>query len=256
MSQDEKDEESERSLDSPEDGQEPALDLQTAQLILETGDIEIVARMPYSSNGTYLVHVTTDDLDTAAIYKPVNGERPLWDFPPGLHRREIAAFELSDHLGWGVIPPTVERDGPHGLGSMQLFIEANFEQHHFTLVKNQQHHDDLKALCVFDLIANNTDRKSGHCLLAPWGSIYGIDHGLCFAEEFKLRTVIWDFAYTPIPEHLVEGASRIAVEIPERLSRWLEPEEAEAVQRRAQWIAENPEFPEDETGRRWPWPLV
>lgn len=240
---------------APEDSDD-IIDLATAKELLETGDLELVARMPYSSNGTFLVHATAGELQSAAVYKPVRGERPLWDFPAGLHRREIAAFELSDHLGWDVIPPTVERDGPHGIGSVQLFIDADFEQHHFTLVQDSRYHEDLRTLCVLDLLANNTDRKSGHCLLSKWGRIYGIDHGLCFAAEFKLRTVIWDFADEPIANELMVGVQRIADEVPERLSRWLDDDETAALQERAAWLVDHPVFPEDESGHRWPWPLV
>lgn len=232
------------------------VDLATAVEVLEEGDVELAARMPYSSNATFLVHVTHGDVRAAAVYKPVAGERPLWDFPAGLHRREIAMFELADHLGWAVIPPTVERDGPHGTGSVQLFIDADFEQHHFTLVKNPAHHDDLRTLCVLDLLANNTDRKSGHCLLSSWGRIYGIDHGLCFASDFKLRTVIWDFAGDPIPAPLRAGAERLLDEVPDRVARWLDDDEIEALQDRADWVAAMDCFPDDDTGHRWPWPLV
>ena len=137
-------------------------DLQAARDVLTHGEIDLLTRMPYSSNATFLVRVSSGDLAVNGIYKPIKGERPLWDFPPGLHRREIAAYELSDELGWNVVPPTVERVGPHGTGSIQLFIDADFAQHHFTLVKNPIHHPDLRKLCVLDLLANNTDRKAGH----------------------------------------------------------------------------------------------
>ena len=147
------------------------VDLKAARKVLVDGDIELLARMPYSSNATFLVRVEQGDLAVNGIYKPVKGERPLWDFPPGLHRREIAAYELSDELRWDVVPPTVERTGPHGTGSIQLFIDADFTQHHFTLMKNPLHHPDLRKLCVLDLLANNSDRKSGHCLLSKWGRV-------------------------------------------------------------------------------------
>ncbi|MCH1614073.1 MAG: SCO1664 family protein, partial [Acidimicrobiales bacterium] len=160
--------------------------LNMASKVLDEGNIDVLGRMPYSSNATLLADVTLGDQKVSAIYKPVKGEKPLWDFPAGLHRREIAAFILSKNLGWGIIPPTVERDGPFGIGSLQLFIETDYQEHHFTLVNDLSNHDDLKKMCVFDLIANNTDRKSGHCLISHWGQIYGIDQGLCFSEDFKL----------------------------------------------------------------------
>ena len=229
--------------------------LEAAHEVLVHGDIELLARMPYSSNATFLVRVERGDLAVNGIYKPVKGERPLWDFPSGLHRREIAAYELSDELEWNVVPPTVERIGPHGPGSIQLFIDADFTQHYFTLVKNPLHHRDLRRLCVLDLLANNTDRKSGHCLLSEWGRVYGIDHGLCFSRDFKLRTVIWDFANEPIDDHLLEGVQHVATGAIERLAPWLDEDEADALMQRARWLSESPIFPADD-GYRWPWPLI
>ncbi len=240
------------------DGSDPRsqfVDVETAHGVLVHGDIEILARMPYSSNATFLVRVTRAGVAVNGIYKPVKGERPLWDFPPGLHRREIAAYELSDELGWDVVPPTVERMGPHGTGSIQLFIDANFDQHHFTLVKSAVHHPDLRKLCALDLLANNTDRKAGHCLLSKWGRVYGIDHGLCFSRDFKLRTVIWDFADEPIGEELLEGIEAVAAGEAIRAARWLEEEEADALTHRAQRLSASPIFPTDD-GHRWPWPLI
>ncbi len=147
--------------------------------------------MPWSSNATFLVELVLDGAITLAIYKPERGERPLWDFPSGLYKREIAAYLLSEALGWGLVPLTIARDGPYGEGSFQLFVDADFEQHFFTLVEDTAHHDRLRRMCVFDLLANNADRKSGHCLLGPDGAVYGIDNGLTFHVEPKLRTVIW-----------------------------------------------------------------
>ena len=143
--------------------------------------------MPYSSNATFLVHVEHDGLSHPAIYKPMRGERPLWDFEPGLHRREVAAYLLSEALGIGVIPPTVLRDGPLGEGSVQWFVTADHRQHYFTIHEQYPElHDRLRAMALLDIIANNTDRKSGHCLLVPAtdgapASVWGIDQGLCFA---------------------------------------------------------------------------
>ena len=223
--------------------------------VLRDGEISVLGRMPYSSNATFLVRIDHPATPTAAIYKPERGERPLWDFPAGLYRREIAAFELSEALGWHAIPPTVERDGPFGVGSLQLFIDAKFEEHYFTLVSEERHHDDLRRICAFDLIANNTDRKSGHCLASRWGPIYGIDQGLCFASDFKLRTVIWDFGRETFDDEL-GAAIRSAAEPPAELGQWLRPDELSALTERAQWLADFGKFPDDDGGRRWPWPLV
>tara|TARA_Y100000590_G_scaffold111062_1_gene126624 strand:- start:1013 stop:1774 length:762 start_codon:yes stop_codon:yes gene_type:complete len=231
------------------------LNFDEAIQVLREGDIELLARMPYSSNATFLVQAGTAEKSVSGIYKPVDGERPLWDFPPGLYKREIAAYELSQELGWNVVPPTVERVGPHGVGSVQLFIDADFEQHHFTLVKDPRHHPSLQKLCVLDLLANNTDRKAGHCLLSRSGSIFGIDHGLCFSSEFKLRTVIWDFANQPIDEALMSGVEQVCEGSVSGVADWLEEREIEALIGRAQWLRERPFFPEDD-GYRWPWPLI
>ncbi len=240
----------------------PTLDLSIAGStersleVLRHGEIDVLGRMPQASNATLLAIVTHERTSTAAIYKPTKGERPLWDFPAGLGRREVAAFELSEAMGWGVIPPTVERDGPHGPGSLQLFIDADFAQHYFTLAEQPKLTDDLRTICLFDLVANNTDRKSGHCLLSRWGRVYGIDQGLCFAAEGKLRTVIWDFAGERFNKRACASLEQLASGPPARLSPWLSDEEAEALAARARWLLRRGEFPDDEGGHSWPWPLV
>jgi uncharacterized repeat protein (TIGR03843 family) len=186
------------------------------------GEIEVEGRMPYSSNATFLVHVVHDGASHPAIYKPTRGERPLWDFEPGLHRREVATYLLSEHLGLGVIPPTVLRDGPIGEGSLQWFVAADHSQHYFTIHETHPDlHDRLRAMALLDVLANNTDRKSGHVLMIPErngepATVWGIDNGLCFAAEFKLRTVIWEFGDEPIPDEWLEhaGASRIVASPP------------------------------------------
>src|SRR5207253_9916631 len=152
------------------------------------------------------------------------GERPLWDFPPGLFKRELAAYHLSEALGWGLVPLTVRRDGPYGEGSLQEFVQADFTQHYFTLCENTAHRDRLARICAFDLVANNADRKSGHCLLRPDDRIYAIDNGLTFHAESKLRTVIWDFAGEPIPRELLEAIERLLdARLPAGLAALLAP---------------------------------
>jgi uncharacterized repeat protein (TIGR03843 family) len=225
--------------------------------LLEHGDLEVVGRMPWSSNATYLCEVRCGDQAMRAIYKPRRGERPLWDFPSGLDHREVAAYELSEALGWDLVPLTVLRDGPLGVGSVQAFVDADFEQHYFTLYEAGDHHDALRALCAFDLIGNNTDRKSGHVLLGLDGRVRGIDHGLMFHSEFKLRTVIWEFGGEPIPDALLEAAGALADnDLPDRLAALLDPFERDALRTRARALVHAGHFPIDETGRRYPWPLV
>jgi len=225
--------------------------------LLNDGNVVVEGRMPWSSNGTFLVTVSQGDDTLQAVYKPVRGERPLWDFPPGLYRREMAAYVLSEAMGLGVVPITVVREGPFGLGSLQAFVAADFEQHYFTIHEQREDlHDTLRAICAFDVIANNTDRKSGHVLLGVDGRLWAIDNGLCFATDFKLRTVIWEFAGEPLDDALSHAVACIADRPPDALASWLDAEELDAVARRATALADRGRFPVDPTGRRYPWPLV
>ena len=226
------------------------------------GDIEIEGRMPYSSNATFLVHVSADGASHPAIYKPTRGERPLWDFEPGLHRREVATYLLSEHLALGVIPPTVLRDGPLGEGSVQWFVVADHSQHYFTIHETHPDlHDRLRAMALLDVLANNTDRKSGHVLLIPErngepASVWGIDNGLCFAAESKLRTVIWEFGGEEIPEPWLERVGTLCDRVPLDVAALLADDEVDALRRRADWCVTHRRFPTDPSGRRYPWPLV
>ena len=225
--------------------------------VLEQGELEVLGRMPWSSNATFLSEVRCGDDVMRAIYKPRRGERPLWDFPSGLDHREVAAYQLSEALGWDLVPRTILRDGPMGPGSVQEFVEADFQQHYFTLYEDESTHDALRAMCAFDLIGNNTDRKSGHVLRRLDGQIIGIDHGLMFHHEFKLRTVIWEFGGQPIPPPLVSDVAALAEsELPDQLASLLDVFERDAVRTRARALADAGCFPIDETGRRYPWPLV
>ena len=226
--------------------------------LLLRGELAVKGRMPWSSNGTYLVDVCLGSRSTQAVYKPYRGERPLWDFPDGLYKREVAAYELSEALGWNLVPGTVLRaEGPMGEGSLQQFVPADFEQHYFTLYESGGYTGQLQAMCVFDLLANNTDRKSGHCLLGPDGHIWGIDNGLTFHREFKLRTVIWEFGGEPIPSELLDGVARLVdAGLPPPLAGLLDPFERDAVLTRSRAVLADGRFPVDHTGRRYPWPPV
>jgi uncharacterized repeat protein (TIGR03843 family) len=225
--------------------------------LLTRGDVTVKGRMPWASNVTLLAEVTLDSRCARAIYKPERGERPLWDFPPGLYKRELAAYLFSEALGWGLVPPTIVREGPHGEGSFQLFIEAEFEQHWFTLREDPRHRERLQKICVWDFVANNADRKSGHCLLGPDNLIYAIDNGLTFHTEMKLRTVIWDYAGEPIPKAMLEGLKRFVKDrLPEPLAELLDAHEQQALRVRARALADYARFPEDRSGHRYPWPLV
>jgi uncharacterized repeat protein (TIGR03843 family) len=222
--------------------------------ILASAPIELEGRMPWSSNATFLA--TLGDSGAQAIYKPVRGERPLWDFEPGLHRREAAAYRLSEAMGFGVVPPTVLRDGPLGEGSLQWFVNADHREHYFTIAEQRPElHPQLRDIAVLDVVANNTDRKSGHCLLAG-DRVWAIDNGLCFAPEFKLRTVIWEFAGDELTEQQLAAVNRLCRAVPPEVAELISPLEVEAVQRRAAWLHEHRVLPGDETGGRYPWPLV
>lgn len=231
---------------------------QATLTLLRDGELEVKGRMPWSSNGTFLVRVTSGEAETLAVYKPGRGERPLWDFPRGLYRREAAAWELSELLGWGLIPETIVRDGPLGEGSVQRFVDADFEQHYYTLVEDPATHDTFRAMAAFDVVANNTDRKSGHCLRSDVdGRIYGIDNGLCFHPDPKVRTVIWEFGGEPLPAALVADLARLPDLLPGGLAALLDDEELEGVASRAAWLVAAGELPEpDPYGRCYPWPLV
>ena len=225
--------------------------------VLRAGEIAIEGRMPYSSNGTFLVRLDHDGANDLAIYKPVRGERPLWDFPSGLARREVAAYELSAALGWAVVPPTVLRDGPHGEGSVQHFIDADFSEHYFTLREDRTHDDAFRRLCAFDLVANSADRKGGHCLIDAEGHIWAIDNGLSFHQEFKVRTVIWDYAGERLPDALAADLQALVDDgLPDALTALLDPFERDAVLTRAGALLQAGAFPHDPTGHRYPWPLV
>jgi uncharacterized repeat protein (TIGR03843 family) len=218
---------------------------------------EIEGRMPWSSNGTFLVTMRCDDaVEQRAIYKPVRGERPLWDFEPGLHNRERAVYLLSEHLRLDVVPPTVIRDGPLGEGSFQWFVDADHREHYFTIFEQHEGlHDQLRDVAVLDILANNTDRKSGHCLLAH-DRVWAIDNGLCFSAPFKLRTVIWEFAGEPIDDELLARIAPLVEQVPIDVAAMLDDDEIAAIRHRATKLVTERVFPHDETGRRYPWPLV
>jgi uncharacterized repeat protein (TIGR03843 family) len=226
--------------------------------LLNEGRVELLGRILRSSNETFLVRITGGADSGRAVYKPEAGERPLSDFPPGLFRRERAAYLLSEYLAWGLVPPTVIReDAPLGVGSLQWFVECDFREHYFTLYADApETHRDLFRIALFDYITNNTDRKSGHVLRGDDGRIWGIDHGLCFAAPFKLRTVIWDFAGEPIPGALLEDIIPLAEEVPGEVAELLDHAEVAALRRRVRRVLLDGVLPVDHTGMRYPWPLV
>jgi len=228
------------------------------EALLTGGRIGMVGRVVDSSNATFVVEVSEGDAYTWAIYKPESGERPLWDFESGLYRRERAAYRLDAALGWGLVPPTVIRqDAPLGVGSMQWFVEFDPAVHYFTLLRESpETHDTLRRMAVFDVLTNNTDRKGGHVLRDSGGRLWGIDHGLCFAAEFKLRTVIWDFAGDPIDPSVLADIAPLAKAVPDDVADLLDAREVRALRRRTQRLLDSGILPMDTSGRAWPWPLI
>jgi hypothetical protein len=206
-----------------------------------------------------LVTCELEGIALAAVYKPARGERPLWDFPTGLHRREVAAYVLSEALGWGLVPLTVERhDAPLGVGSLQQFVDEDGESHYFTLRDETRWTEVLRRIAVFDVVANNADRKSGHVLLAD-DALWAIDNGLSFHCQPKLRTVIWDFAGEPLSEEEAGAvAGLVSDRLPPELDDLLEPSERAALLQRATRLLKEGclPAPADDDWRPYPWPLV
>lgn len=238
----------------------PAAGPSGALELLSEGDIRPLGLMPRASNYTFLAEVGEGDRTVLAVYKPRRGETPLWDFPEGtLCNREVAAYELSRALGWPAVPPTILREGPMGEGSLQLFVEADPRQHFFTLKETGL--AAFMPVATFDVVTNNADRKSGHCLRAEDGTIWVVDHGVCFSVEPKLRTVIWEFAGQRVPERYVEDVRRLAADLRsgalrEALLELLSAREIDATVRRAERLARTGRFPAPGHGRAYPWPPV
>lgn len=239
-------------------------DFEAAEDLLRGAEFHDVQSLWYSSNYVYLAHMCdASGQQFAAIYKPHKGESPLWDFPEGeLYKREVAAYELAKLLGWDFIPPTVSRDGPQGIGSVQLFIDHDPESHFFVQREKPDLVPQLKRMAVFDAIANNADRKGGHCLLDASGTIWGIDHGLCFHSQYKLRSVIWDWVDEPIAEEWLEDVATAADALDRRrassgpLIGLLSSAELAAMGRRMRTLLAERTFPRPGPNRHYPWPLV
>lgn len=224
--------------------------------LLRSGEIEVLGLLPYASNATLLARITDGSEEMLAVYKPRRGERPLWDFPDGtLCRREYAAWLVDRAMGWGLVPPTVLRDGPAGFGAVQQWIDEDVEVDVREL--GATHTDDLRRIALFDVVANNADRKAGHLLVDTAGKLWSVDHGICFAAEPKLRTVIWAFEGEPIDADLLAGveALRSSAETFRELGEHLAPIETEALCRRAESVLRTQRFPSPEPGQRHvPWP--
>ena len=241
--------------------------------LLRSGEIEIVGRLVDASNATFLCRMTErcpdpePDLEATAVYKPIRGERPLDDFPTGtLANREVAAFLASEATGWGIVPPTVMRDGPLGQGALQLWIEADETIDPLALLRARD--PALRRMALFDAAVNNADRKVGHLLPVSGGEVgagpgevhvFGVDHGICFAVEPKLRTVLWAWRgerFTPAEIGVLEGlGGALADGLADALGDLLSGREIAATRRRIDGLLAAGRFPHPLPGRpAIPWP--
>jgi uncharacterized repeat protein (TIGR03843 family) len=238
----------------------PVLEVDEALALLERGELELIGRLWMSSNNALLGVVRGDGIEAAVIHKPVAGERPLFDFPDGtLARREVASFAVSQATGWGIVPPTVLRDGPLGSGMLQLWIRTDPDVDPVDLVNGDD--SRLRPIAAFDAVVNNTDRKAGHLLPVEGGHVYGVDHGVTFSPVPKLRTVLWGWRGEPFADAelavLRELRAELGAELGVTLRGLLEPIEVTATARRLDRLIATGRFPQPDP--RWPavpWPPV
>ena len=230
--------------------------------MLQSGEIIGGSRVPWGSNYTFMVWVdASPGKYLRAVYKPRDGERPLYDFPRGsLYKREYATFVLSRALGWPDVPLTLIRDGPYGVGSIQLYIDSDPDVNYFDLIDIKP--EELRRFAVFDLVVNNADRKAGHCLLDTKDRLWSIDHGVTFHPMFKLRTVMLEFWGQPIPEQVLSDLESLRSRLESRdglsvqLAEMLAPQEVQALKGRLQAVLEDPVLPTLDPYRNVPWPWV
>jgi len=235
--------------------------------ILRGGKLDMQGEFLWGSNYTFLLQVERNGDVFKAVYKPTRGERPLWDFPPAsLAKREVAAYLVSQALGWRLVPPTVyRRNAPIGPGSLQYYVEHDPEYHYFTFSENDRQR--LRPVVAFDLLVNNADRKGSHVMVDAGGNLWLIDHGICFHIEDKLRTVLWDFAGETIPADLLRDVEAFRLklspegeaptELAAGLGRYLNMGEITALARRAERLVNSGCFPNPNPNRRpYPWPPI
>jgi hypothetical protein len=241
------------------DGSVGPADTETAISLLQHGEISIEGRLVQASNATLYCGIAFDGIQANCVYKPISGERPLWDFPDGtLAGREVAAYVISEQMGWGVVPPTVHRDGPFGPGMVQLWIDHDTDIDLLALSRG----DDaaVRRMAVFDAVVNNADRKIGHLLPTTSGHVYGCDHGVCFSDEYKLRTVLWQWRGKDLTDEAVEGLQRLRHAfgrdgLTSRLTGLLNAEEVQATVGRVELMLKHrihPYPPEDWPAIPWP----
>ena len=276
--------------DDGRDGTDAVAGLHVDQVedLLRRGRLEVQGRITEASNTTLLCSVTLDAVEGLCVYKPVRGERPLWDFPDGtLAGREVATYLLSKASGFGVVPPTVHRDGPFGPGMVQRWIEVDEERELVDIVAPKRvapgwrtvlrarghdgepallvHADDpaLRAMAALDVVANNADRKGGHVLAGADGGVYGVDHGICLHQETKLRTVLWGWVGEELDDEVTAGLQRLraalapgnAAALGDALGEHITRAEVKAVRSRVDRLLHAGELPSPSGG--WPpipWP--
>ncbi|GAA0514609.1 phosphatidylinositol kinase [Saccharopolyspora subtropica] len=255
-----------------------------AHELLRHGRLDVQGRLVEASNATLFCAIEADGVQGQCVYKPVRGERPLWDFPDGtLAGREVASYLLSEAIGWGLIPPTLLRDGPFGPGMVQLWVDTEEDSQLVDIVvpdevpdgwlavlRAQDHHGDpvvlahadhpqLQRLAVLDVVINNADRKGGHILHAPDGRVLGVDHGVSLNTDDKLRTVLWGWIGDPLPDEAVDRLSELRAllegDLAAELAEHITPKEIQAVNVRIERLLETGIFPAP--SGEWPaipWP--
>jgi hypothetical protein len=234
------------------------IDLDTALRLLTEGELEVEGRLVDASNATLYCGVQLGDVAAACVYKPIAGERPLWDFPEGtLAYREVAAYAVSEALGWGIVPPTVLREGPFGLGMCQLWIDVDETVDLAALARSDL--PELRLMAVFDAVVNNADRKGGHLLPTPEGHIFGVDHGVCFSVENKLRTLLWRWRGKRLEPEIVDALQQLRADLDgalcEQLSALLSSAEVHATRRRVDRLISTGKYPQpSEDWPAVPWP--
>ncbi len=217
---------------------------------------------PGGSNYVFVVRLEQESEEIYGIYKPASGERPLRDFPYGtLHNREWSAYVVASALGWPAVPPTVVRDGPHGIGSVQLFIDADFSKHYFNMRDDRL--DDYEPVAMFDVLVNNADRKGGACLIDADDYIWAVDHGLTFNPLARRRTVMFEFNGTPYPDDLLTDVDTLLGKLEEpqselrkHIASALDESEIDALLRRGKEMLEDRHFPILDPDWNVPWPMI
>ncbi|MDQ2749241.1 MAG: SCO1664 family protein [Actinomycetota bacterium] len=232
------------------------LDVDDALTLLRAGEVSVEGRLVDASNATLYCSVSCEGLTAACVYKPVAGERPLWDFPDGtLAEREVAAYEMSAASGWAIVPPTVYRDGPLGPGMVQLWIGEDEAADLVRLIRGRDV-AQVRRIAVFDAVINNADRKGGHLLPTASGHVYGVDHGVTFHVENKLRTVLWQWAGNRLPADVIADLetlrAQLGVALGERLHELLTTREVRRTIRRLDRLLATGRHPEPSDD----WPAV